>query len=261
MTGSIRRGAAALTLLLVAAGCSSTVGGSGKGGVTSAPSTGTSRDFPSASSAPSASVPTASGPGSSGAPGSTAPAGPSSAPPPAVCAKQTDCKLLKSWNVGSGYLVAAFSAPSASSGVGASVLMLARDEVPVYWHLIDGETPGELLCKVATGTLRNCVLVDYVGAHAAIAYPLVVDGDKLDIGKSVGTDTPGLHAADLDHDLLVEVYGLNNNYKPDYASGHVQWQTWQRTTDGALTSTGCGPLATSAPPVPTTFLTGSCDFG
>jgi len=261
MTASIRRRAAALTGLLLAAGCSSTVGGSGTVGATSVPSTSTSRDFPSASSVPSTSAPTVSAPGSSAAPGTTPPAGPSSAPPPSVCAKVTDCKLLKSWNVGSGYLVAAFSAPSASSGIGAAVLMLARDEVPVYWHLIDGQTPSELLCKVATGALRNCVLVDYVGAHAATAYPFVVDGDTLAIGKSVGTDTPGLHAADLDHDLLVEVYGLNNNYKPDYASGHVQWQTWQRSTDGALTSTGCGPLAASAPPAPTTFLTGTCDFG
>jgi hypothetical protein len=140
--------------------------------------------------------------------------------------------------------------------------MLARDQVPVYWHVIGSETPSELLCKVAEGTLRNCVLVDYVGAHASTAYPIVVDGDRLDLGKSVGTDTPGLHAADLDHDLRVEAYGLNNDYKPDYATGHVQWQTWRRSGDGtALASTGCGPLGTSAPPAPRTFLTGRCDFG
>jgi len=183
-----------------------------------------------------------------------------------VCAKQSDCKLVKSWNVGGGYLVAAFSAPNAANGLGASVMMLARDEVPVYWRAINGETPGELLCKVASGgaggTVRNCVMVDYVGAHAATARSMIVSADELDFGTTVGTDTPGLHAADLDHDLLVDVYGLNNNYKPDYASGHVQWQTWRRSADGAtLTDTGCGPLAASAPPPPTTFLTGSCDSG
>ena len=260
--------AGALTAVVLGAGCSSTVGGSGRVGTTAAPSTRSSRDFPSGSIGPITSAPPSAGGPASGStpasPGSSGASAPSTAAAPAACASQSDCKLVKSWNVGGGFLVAVFSAPSASSGVGAAVLMLARDEVPVFWHVIDGETPSELLCKVAGGSapLRNCVLVDYVGAHAATAYPLVVDGDQLDLGSSIGTDTPGLHAADLDHDLLVDAYGLNNDYKPDYASGHVQWQTWQRSADGAtLKSTGCGPLSASPPKAPTTFVTGNCVSG
>src|SRR5206468_1335071 len=146
---------------------SSTVGGSGTVGAigtTGAPLTGPSRDFPSASTVPSdSSPPSVSSPESDSPPPSAPASGPSSKPAPSVCAKQSDCKLIKSWNVGGGYLVAAFSAPSASSGIGAAVLMLARDEVPVYWHVFDGASPSELLCKVAGGTVRNCVLVDQVG--------------------------------------------------------------------------------------------------
>jgi hypothetical protein len=264
----VRVAGGATAALLAVGGCSSTVSGSGTLAATAAPSTSAGRDFPSASAVPTDSRPpsgTNTGSSPASLPASSGGPAPSSAPAPKVCATQSDCKLVKSWDVGAGYLVAAFSAPSASSGVGAAVLMLARGQVPVYWHVLDGETPAELLCKVASTageSLRNCVLVDYVGAHAATAYPLVVDGDRLDLGAPVGTDTPGLHAADLDHDLLVDAYGLNNNYKPDYASGHVQWQTWRRSADGAtLKSTGCGPLATSAPEAPTAFFTGSCDFG
>jgi hypothetical protein len=169
---------------------------------------------------------------------------------------------VKSWNVGDDYIVAVFSAPDAAGGVGSSVLLLGQGDTPIEWHVLSGETPGELLCKVAVGTLRNCVLVDYVGAHAATAYPLTVSGNRLLVGKAVGTDTPAMHAVDLDHDLRVDAIGLNNNYKPDYASGHVQWQTWRRTTDGmTLSVTGCGPLKQSAPPRPSTFLTGTCDLG
>jgi hypothetical protein len=168
---------------------------------------------------------------------------------------------VKSWNVGGGYVVAAFSAPAAANGVGSTVLLLARDGTPVFWHVFGSETPSELLCKVS-GSLQNCGLVNHVGAHGAIAYPILLVSGQVVIGEPVGTDTPGLHVADLNGDLLVDAYGLQNDYRPDYASGHVQWQTWRRAQDASsFASTGCGPLSRTASADPATFLAGKCTAG
>ena len=74
-------------------------------------------------------------------------------------------------------------------------------------HVFDGETPSELLCAVADSA-RNCALVNFVGAHAATGYPLVVSTLGITIGPSVDSDTPGLRLGDLDDDNLVDVFGL-----------------------------------------------------
>jgi hypothetical protein len=93
----------------------------------------------------------------------------------------------------------------------------------------------------------------------------VVGGRRPAGGASaVGSDTPGLHTGDLDGDRLVDAWGRQNDYQPDCASGHVQWQTWRRCGDGiALTSTGCGPKVSgpAAPKAPATFPTGTGDAG
>lgn len=242
---------AVVAAAVLLAGCTSTTGGTGAVSVASSATSG-GTDFPASPATSGALSP-------SGVPSSAPPtAAASGSPAPSECARESDCTLVKSWDVGGGYVVAAFSASSAAGGIGSSILLLARGRTPVFWHVFAGENPSELLCKVA-GTLRNCALVDVVGAHGASAYPFVVVGDQLAIGPSIGTDTPGLHVADLNGDLLVDAYGLQNDFDPDYASGHVQWQTWKRSLDGmTLVSTGCGKLAASAPVDPTAFEQGKC---
>jgi hypothetical protein len=251
--------ATAMALVLGAAtGCASTTNGAGAVGRGSATRP---TDFPASPGAASSTTAPATDPVVSSA-AATAPSSafPSVAPPK-ECANTSDCKLVKSYKLGSGVVVGVFSAPSASGGIGAAVLMMARDQTPTYWHVFDGETPSELLCAVADSG-RNCALVNFVGAHAATGYPLVVSTLGITIGPSVGSDTPALHLGELDDDNLVDVYGLQNNYNPDYASGHVQWQTWRRSGDAvSFASTGCGPLAAKAPADPTGFLTGTCDSG
>lgn len=143
-------------------------------------------------------------------------------------------------------------------GIGSAFLELTENGTPVQWNELKDEIPAELTCNIA-GSVRNCVLVTYVGAHGANAYPVLFDGSTLRIGLAVNTDTPELHAKDLDGDNRLDAYGLQNNYDPSYASGKVQWQTFQRSGDGtAFTSTGCGPLASAAPPPPSALLTGTC---
>ncbi len=239
------------------AACGATTNGSGEigSGVPTRPP-----DFPASSggvTAPATDQVLSSAAATSAPPSSAFP----SLAPPRECAKASDCTLVKSYKLGDGVLVAVFSAPAASGGIGAAVLMMARDQTPTYWRVFDGETPSELLCAVA-GSVRNCALVDYVGAHAATARPLVVSAIGITVGPAVGSDTPGLHLGDLDGDNLVDAYGLQNDYDPDYASGHVQWKTWRRSADAiSLTSTGCGALAARAPAAPTAFLTGPCASG
>jgi hypothetical protein len=90
-------------------------------------------------------------------------------------------------------------------------------------------------------------------------HPVVLAASSLAVGPAVGTDTPGLQPRDLYGDNRIDLYGLQNNYDPDYASGDVQWQTWRRSNDEtSFSSTGCGPLSSPAPAAPVALLTGSC---
>jgi hypothetical protein len=174
-------------------------------------------------------------------------------PPPKACSS-SDCTLFASDDLGSGFAISVHN----NSTAGVAIVELAYHGTPLYWHVFRFETPAEFACDVA-GSVRNCVLVDYTGAHAAIAHPIVLATATLLIGKEVVSDTPDLHPADLDGDNRIDAYGLHNDYDPDYASGKVRWQTWSRSADGrSFASTGCGPLSQTAPPAPTSFLAGAC---
>jgi hypothetical protein len=235
---------ALVSLAVLCAGCASTTDGigsaRGSGGATSGGGRSSPPDFPSAG-------PTSSAAGSN----------PVAVAPPTVCSTAA-CKTVKSYDLGGGFTIVARGNAAAGGGVGAAVVELTQQGTPVYWRVFDGETPSELACDIA-GSVRNCVLVDYTGAHAATGHPIVLTGATLGIGEAVGSDTPGLHPQDLDGDNRIDLYGLQNNYDPDYASGKVQWQTWRRSGDGmSFTSTGCGPLSASAPTAPTVLQSGGC---
>jgi hypothetical protein len=183
--------------------------------------------------------------------------GPVELTPPGVCATP-DCRLVHRAALGAGDTVALYGNTSADGGAGAAILEFAAHGTSTYWRVFAGQTPSQLECAAAA-TPRNCVVVDYVGAHGALAYPVVVlDGGPW-VGEPVTTDTPDLRAADLDGDGRVDAFGVQNDYRPSYAEGAVQWQTWRRSRDGtAFASSGCGPLVRRTPRPPTTLLTGAC---
>jgi hypothetical protein len=135
---------------------------------------------------------------------------------------------------------------------------LVTGSATVQWHTFPYQYAGELHCNIA-GSVRNCVVINGVGAHASAAYPVLFDGAWLHIGEAATSDTPVIDAYDIDGDNRLDVAALQNNYTPSYANGKVQWQTWRRSTDGtSWKSTGCGPLAAAPPPRPNAFLTGAC---
>lgn len=99
------------------------------------------------------------------------------------------------------------------------------------------------------------------GHIGSAAHALAIDGHRLQLGDSVGAGTPIIDIADLNGDRLLDVAALQNNYEPDYATGKVQYQTFERTIDGlSFTKTGCGPLQRKKPPTPSSLQTGSCSF-
>jgi hypothetical protein len=236
--------AVGVALVLACAGCGSTTSGTGRVGSTAPASPSSSAPLTPSPTSPETSGVASLPPGPTASP-------PEEVPPPKACSTSA-CTLFKTFDAGHGYVLSVHSSPTAA------VLELARDGTPVYWRVFDYETPAEFMCVIVL-SVPDCVLVDFTGAHAAIAHPIVLAGPFISVGKAVTSDTPEVHALDLDGDTWLDVYGLQNNYEPDYASGQVQWQTWQRTKYGtALVSTGCGTLASTAEPAPSTLLTGAC---
>jgi hypothetical protein len=137
------------------------------------------------------------------------------------------------------------------------VLELTQDGVPVDWHALDDQSPSQLVCLA--GAAANCVVIGYTGAHGATAtvWRLALSSARLSQAATADADTPSMAAQDLNGDGFLDVLGLQNDYTPDYATGHLQWQTW--LFDGRnLTSTGCTPPAAAPPPRPTAAATGSC---
>lgn len=105
----------------------------------------------------------------------------------------------------------------------------------------------------------NCVLTGSAGMHASIAELLLVRDGRLihPAGAEVVADSPGVRAADLDHDGFLDVIATTNDYTPNYAQGHNYWQTF-RYAGGGFELTGC---ARQPGPVPSQLLTGTCPPG
>lgn len=282
----LRRGSAVLALGLALApaalgGCSKNVPGSGRGAtdVTVAISALPSNDTAATgSAAPAASASTSGSPSSSvggsasrpatGSASGSAPASgagtgtaaapggalPPAVPPPTSCSPLSQCPKAASGDVGDGYTLVLRSGPG--SGSGASVLELRYRGVSVFWTVKDDETPYELACSATPQ--KRCVVVDYTGAHAAVGRLWKVMGNTLVAGGTATSDTPGMHATDLNKDGYVDVVALQNDYTPDYATGKVYWQTWV-SNGQSLVSTGCSAKASGdLPPQPVTPQTGSC---
>jgi hypothetical protein len=98
-----------------------------------------------------------------------------------------------------------------------------------------------------------------VGSHAGIAELVLLRTGALvsPARASVSFDGGRPMAADLDRDGWLDVFGTENDYQPNYATGKNYWATY-RFADGNLLRTGCALRRTAAEPPPNRLLTGAC---
>jgi hypothetical protein len=174
--------------------------------------------------------------------------------PPSIC-NGSQCSSKTQTTFGQ-FEVILYSAPSTTSGT-ASVIELLDNTAPVYWKVIDGDSPEGVTCS--TTPAPNCVVVDETGAHASTFSAFRVSAGALTQFDMNGSDTPASYAADLNGDGWIDVVTEQNTYQPNYAAGTVYWQTF--TSNGVhLLSTGCSaPIAADQlAPRPSAPLGGPC---
>jgi hypothetical protein len=168
--------------------------------------------------------------------------------------------------LGDGYSVRLWSsvAPTAviSPDRSTPVLQLLRDGKQVQWW--SGRSgfgwSTKLDCLPASRTaVAHCAVLAEVGSHAGIAELVLLRSGSLvsPANASVSFDGGRPMAADLDHDGWLDVLGTENDYHPNYATGHNFWATY-RFADGSLARTGCALRRTLAEPPPDRLLTGAC---
>ncbi len=139
------------------------------------------------------------------------------------------------------------------------VIELLKDGRHISWwtgRLGFGWT-AQLSC-LPTPAQPNCIVVAELGAHAGSAEVVLLQGGGLvsPATASVQFDSGKPVAADLDHDGRLDVVGIENDYRPNFATGHNFWASY-RLVGQALQRTGCLPVTASSG-APTRLLTGSC---
>lgn len=180
---------------------------------------------------------------------------------PAPCAGY-HCAPGPAQQLGDGYSVRLWTSPVPSVADSQ-----ARASTPVLELLQDGQHRSWWTGRLGYGwaaTVQclptpaqpNCVVLAGVGAHAGAAEVVLLQhGDLVaPAAASVVFDSGLPVAADLDHDGLLDVIGVENDYLPDYANGHNFWTSY-RLAGQALHQTGCLPVTQ---PEPTALLTGHC---
>jgi hypothetical protein len=219
VNGFVRVASAALVLTLLATGCASQRHGSGT---------------------PSSSVPAAG------------------KPVPVPCAAHR-CTPQPPIQLTDGYSVRLWSypAPAVPDAATPVVELLSGGQHVSWWIGRLGFGWAATLSCLATAGDPNCVVTSALGAHAGSAETLLLRAGALSgpAAASVTFDSSQPTAADLDGDGLLDVVGMENDYRPDYAHGHNYWATYRQTA-AALHRTGCAPAIGLAPPA--TLLTGRC---
>lgn len=199
----------------------------------------------------------------SSSPASTVPA--NAAKPPC---QQYGCTGQLAVALNADYAVRLWSSPAATASGGQNlrstpVLELIRTSGGVSQHVqwwvgrLGYGWTAKLVC--AAGAHPNCVVSSSVGSHAGNAEVVQLRGAAL-VGSpatSVTFDSGVPTAADLDGDGNLDIVGLDNDYKPSFATGHNFWTTY-RFAGGALHQTGCVPWQSSGQAAPTKLLTGPC---
>jgi hypothetical protein len=207
-------------------------------------------------------VPAGERPAGSGVPG---PASASPVESPAPC-RQWSCSPSRSIPLGDGYSVRLWSSAAPTAGVtldrSTPVVELLRDGRHVQWW--QGRSgfgwKAALDCRPASrAVLAHCAVLAEVGSHAGVAQLVLLQSGTLTgpARASVSFDGGRPRAADLDGDDWLDVLGTENDYQPNYATGHNFWATY-RFDGSRLHRTGCTPRPTPATPQPDRLLTGAC---
>ncbi|HTZ43248.1 MAG TPA: hypothetical protein VMB79_05245 [Jatrophihabitans sp.] len=152
-----------------------------------------------------------------------------------------------------GYAVRLWSEPQPTGATSATpvVELLRGGQHAGWWTGRLGFGWSATLTCLATPAEPNCVVTSALGAHAGSAETLLLRGGALasPATASVVFDSSAPTAADLDGDGRLDVTGMENDYKPNYAQGHNYWATY-RLSGSALHRTGCTPVAGGAAAVP-----------
>lgn len=201
-------------------------------------------------------TPHPSPPPTSATPSASAHPAPSTAPPPAQC-RAWGCRPRQTVSLAGGDTVTLWYGDDEQNYASRPVLELAGPSGALQWWVSpkgDGWN-GQLTC-LAGGAMPNCVLTDSLGMHAGVAELVVLQDGRLSHppGGEVISNSGGTKAADLNGDGMLDVIGVVNDYKPNFAEGHSYWQTFDYAA-GRYVSTGCAPKTASPP---TVLLTGIC---
>ncbi|HST48399.1 hypothetical protein [Jatrophihabitans sp.] len=202
---------------------------------------------------------------STGSSGPSTPSAPSAGDVAAPC-RQWSCTPGPAMQLGDGYSARLWSsaAPTAVTIPDRStpVVELLRDGRHLQWW--QGRSgfgwEAALDCRPASPAVTaHCAVLAEVGSHAGVAQLVLLRSGTLTgpSAASVSFDGGRPLAADLDGDGWLDVLGTENDYQPNYASGHNFWATYRFDGTG-LHRTGCTPRPTSATPQPARLLTGAC---
>lgn len=202
--------------------------------------------------------------------GNRAPAPPphsSSSPPaasPVAMPKQCatwHCTRAQTADLGGGYAVSVWHAGKAGDFTTKPVLELSRDGVAVQWWLSPNGFgwSGALTCAGPGAPEPHCVFTDGSGAHSSIAQVLLLRSGRLTALREgyVEADLPTVLARDLDGDGYLDVVALDSDYTPNFAQGHLFWNTFQYA-GRHLVSTGCQPRTSPHDAPPTRLADGPC---
>jgi len=180
--------------------------------------------------------------------------------------RQWSCTPEQPVELGGGYSVRLWSSGTPTgaptSDRSTPVLQLLHDGQHRQWWV--GRSgfgwSAKLDCLPGTADVpAQCAVLAEAGSHAGSAELVVLRSGALASSPqaTVSFDGGRPMAADLDHDGWLDVLGTENDYQPNYATGHNYWATY-RFADGSLQRTGCVLRRTMAQPPPDRLLTGQC---
>jgi len=155
-----------------------------------------------------------------------------------------------------GYAARLWSSPPPATGDrSVPVVELLHDNAHLAWWV--GQL-GSGWSATLTCDSNGCVVIAGLGAHGGVAQSLLRAGSGFSAppAAAVEFDTGLPLTRDLDHDGWLDVIGMENDYRPNFAQGHNYWATY-RLTGRQLVRTGCTPAATHPLP-PDALLTGAC---
>ncbi len=183
---------------------------------------------------------------------------PRAVPPPRIC-HEWGCRARQTVKLTHGYAVTLWLGDDQLNYRSRPVIELLDRGVGVQWWISpqgDGWN-GSLSCRTS-GPEPNCDLIDSLGMHAEVAEMVILRAGRLahPAGAQAITNSVGMRPADLNGDGYLDVIGISNDYRPNFARGNNYWQTFGYR-DGRLVVTGCALQHRNAP-APTHPLAGAC---